>query len=105
MGNRYGKRDTDTWVEDSGIVHRLLHDHDADERHQRFVVTIGGGQTLLIAHNLDLAGRVPLGLGDRVTFRGIYEYNDSGGLVHWTHRDPLGAAPGGYVRYRKRTYD
>jgi len=102
--DRYGKRDTGTWIQDSGIVLRLLHDERGDERHQRFIVRTGGGQTLLISHNLDVAARVPLGLGDRVEFRGVFEHNDLGGLVHWTHRDPLGSGEDGFVRFRRQTY-
>lgn len=100
----YGKEDTGTWIEESGIVRRLLSDDNDDSRHQRFVLDLRNGQTVLIAHNIDLADRIPLGLGDRIRFRGMYEWNDLGGLVHWTHRDPLGIEDGGYVKYRTRVY-
>ena len=100
----YDKGDTGTWIEDTGFLVRLLSDDDDGSRHQRFVLRLKGGQTLLIAHNTDLAPRIPLGLGDRVRFRGMYEWNDLGGLVHWTHHDPHGVEDGGFVRYRRRTY-
>jgi len=61
-------------------------------------------ETVLIAHNIDLARRVPVGLGDRVFFRGMYEWNELGGLVHWTHDDPQGVEDGGWIRYRRKTY-
>ena len=83
---------------------RLIADDNEGSRHQRFILRLGGGQTLLIAHNIDLAKRVPVGVGDRVRFRGVYEWNDVGGLVHWTHEDPLGVEDGGWVRYRRRIY-
>ena len=101
----YGKRDTGSWIEDTGFVRKLIRDDNDGARHQRFVVEIAGRQTLLIAHNIDLAKRVPVGLGDRVRFRGLYEWNELGGLVHWTHRDPHGIETGGYVQYRSRQYD
>lgn len=104
MNRAYGKRDTGRWIEDTGFVKRLLSDDNDDSRHQRFILELRGRQTLLIAHNIDLASRVPLGLGDRVTFRGMYEWNELGGLVHWTHHDPHGVEDGGHVRYRARTY-
>jgi hypothetical protein len=100
----YGVADTGTWIETSGVVRRLLRDDNDGARHQRFVLDLRNGQTVLLAHNLDLAPRIPLGLGDRVRFRGVYEWNDLGGLVHWTHHDPLGVEEGGYVRYRQRDY-
>jgi Protein of unknown function (DUF3465) len=100
----YGVTDTGTWIEGTGVVRRLLHDDNDGARHQRVVLDLRNGQTVLLAHNLDLAERVPLGLGDRVQFRGVYEWNDLGGLVHWTHHDPLGIEEGGWVRYRRRDY-
>jgi len=104
MNRPYGKGDTGSWIEGTGFVRRLLTDDDDGSRHQRFVLQMRNGRTLLIAHNIDLAERVPVGLGDRVQFRGMYEWNDLGGLVHWTHHDPQGIEDGGYVRYRTRLY-
>jgi hypothetical protein len=68
------------------------------------VLRVGGGQTLLIAHNTEVAGRVPLSLGDRARFRGSYEWNDLGGMVHWTHRDPMGHTDGGWIEFRNKRY-
>ena len=85
-------------------MRRLLSDDDDGSGHQRFVIDVGQRQTLLIAHNLELAERVPVGMGDRVFVRGLYEWNDLGGLIHWTHNDPLEAEDGGWIRYRRKTY-
>ena len=104
MSPTYNKGDTGAWIEDTGFVARLLSDDSDGSPHQRFILQLRNGQTLLIAHNIDLAERVPLGLGDRVRFRGMYEWNDLGGLVHWTHHDPHGIEDGGYVKYRRKTY-
>jgi len=100
----YGKATDGQWIEERGQVRRLLNDAPHDERHQRFVVRIAGGQTLLVAHNLEIAERVPLGLGDRIRFRGLYAFNHEGGVVHFTHRDPHGQEAGGWVEYRKTRY-
>ncbi|MDH3613551.1 MAG: DUF3465 domain-containing protein [Gammaproteobacteria bacterium] len=104
MDERYEKSDTGRWIEDKGFVKRLLSDDNDDSRHQRFILRLGSRQSLLIAHNIDLAQRVPLGLGDRLRFRGMYEWNELGGLVHWTHHDPHGVEDGGWIRYRRKTY-
>jgi hypothetical protein len=98
------KRDTGSWIEVTGFVTRLLSNDNDGSRHQRFIIDIGKRITLLVAHNIDLAERVPVGMGDRVHIRGMYEWNDLGGLVHWTHDDPQGIEEGGYVRYRRRIY-
>ena len=104
MRSAYVKADTGRWIEDSGLVLRLLPDDDDESQHQRFVLRLSNGQTLLIAHNIAIAERIPLSLGDRVHFRGLYEWNDLGGLVHWTHRDPMGVDDSGWVRYRRKVY-
>ncbi|MDA1063155.1 MAG: DUF3465 domain-containing protein [Proteobacteria bacterium] len=104
MNSGYQKSDTGRWIEDSGFVRRLLSDDNEGSRHQRFILQLKDREKLLIAHNIDLAERVPIGIGDRVRFRGMYEWNELGGLVHWTHHDPLGAEDGGWISYRRKTY-
>ena len=104
MNRAFTKRDEGEWIEVTGFVRRLLSDDNDGSRHQRFIIDIGSSWTLLIAHNIDLATRVPLGMGDRVRVKGMYEWNDLGGLVHWTHHDPQGIEEGGWVRYRRKRY-
>ena len=98
-------RDDGRWIEISGLVRRLLHDDNDDSRHQRFIIDTGGGNSLLVSNNIDIARRVPVGIGDRVQLRGMYEWNDLGGLVHWTHHDPHGVEDGGYVQLRSDRYE
>ena len=98
------QEDDDTWIEGSGVVTRLLHDDRDGSRHQRFIVDLRNGQTLLVVHNMDIASRIPLGIGDRVKFRGLYEWNNLGGVVHWPHHDPHGEETGGYICFRDKTY-
>jgi len=105
VSDLYKKSDDGSWIEVTGFVRRLLSDDNDGSRHQRFIIEISGRHTLLIAHNIDLAERVPLGMGDRVRVRGMYGWNELGGLVHWTHRDPHGVEDGGYVRYRTRMFE
>ncbi len=105
MNRPFRKSDTGSWIEVTGFVRRLLSDDDDEgPRHQRFVIDIGGGHTLLVVHNIDVAQRVPLGMGDRVRLRGLYEWNDLGGLLHWTHHDPMEDGEGGWILYRRREY-
>ena len=61
----YQKKDTGQWIEDSGFARRLLSDDNDGSRHQRIILQLKNRDTLLIAHNIDLAKRVPLGMGDR----------------------------------------
>lgn len=97
-------RRSDVVVEVGGIVQRTLSDDTEGSRHQRFIVRLPTGRTLLVAHNIDLADRVPLTTGDAVRLRGEYEWNDQGGVVHWTHHDPRGERPGGWIEHEGRRY-
>jgi hypothetical protein len=92
-------------VEGEGVVSRVLPDDDNGSRHQRFIVELASGQTLLIAHNIDLAPRV-IGLreGDTVSFSGQYEWNPKGGVVHWTHRDPSNRHAPGWLKHNGEIY-
>jgi len=85
-------------VEGSGRVAKLLADDRQGSRHQRFLLRVDGGPTILVAHNIDLAERVtPLHAGDVVRFRGEYVWNAKGGILHWTHADPEGRREGGWI--------
>ena len=84
---------------------RLLPDDNKGSRHQRFVVALASGQTVLVAHNIDIAPRIgSLRQGDRVQFSGEYEWNDKGGVIHWTHRDPAGSHADGWLKHKGQTY-
>lgn len=101
----FAERISGRMVEGDGVVTRLLGDDLRGSRHQRFLVRLDSGHVLLISHNIDLAPRVDsLRPGDRVEFRGEYEWNDKGGVVHWTHHDPDGGRRGGWIRHGGRTY-
>jgi len=92
-------------VEGSGTVVRVLADDTRGRRHQRFILRIASGQTLLVAHNIDLSPRIDrLRAGDTVLFYGEYEWNAKGGVVHWTHRDPSGRHPDGWLKHEGRVY-
>ncbi len=100
----FAARQSDVFLETDGRVERTLADDRDGVPHQRFIIRVPGDLTVLVSHNLDLATRVPLGLGDSVTVRGEYVWNDLGGLIHWTHHDPAGRRPGGWIRLDGRTY-
>lgn len=100
----YAQQRSDVIVEVTGKVDRVLRDDLKGRRHQRFIVALPSGHTVLIAHNIELAARVPLRVGDTVTIHGEYEWSDKGGVIHWTHHDPRGVRPGGWIRHDKKLY-
>jgi len=92
------------WVESGGKIVHLLPDDRRPPRHQLCLVELTSGLTLKISHNVDLAPKLPWHKGDRLDFRGRYEWNEKGGVVHWTHADPGGRHAGGWLRLAGKTY-
>jgi hypothetical protein len=104
LARALAERRSDVWVEGRGEVVRLLPDDRHGNPHQRFLLRVPEGATLLVAHNLELAPRLPLQPGDELEFRGEYEWNEKGGVLHWTHDDPRGRHEGGWLRLRGELY-
>ena len=101
----YENHQSDVQVKGSGTVVRILNDDNKGSRHQTFILKLSSGQTILIAHNIDLAPRInSISKGDQVQFYGEYEWNKKGGVVHWTHHDPKGHHTGGWLKHNGSTY-
>lgn len=105
LGRAFASGASNIQVEGEGTVVRVLPDDLNAPRHQRFVVQLSSGQTLLITHNIDIAPRIDrLAAGDSVRFNGEYVWNAKGGIIHWTHHDPLGRHAGGWLILNGKTY-
>ena len=103
--DRIGSEASNTQVQGTGVVSRILSDDNDGSRHQRFILRLQSGQTLLVAHNIDLAPRInDLKEGDTVEYSGEYEWNPKGGVVHWTHRDPAGQHVTGWLKHDGRVF-
>ena len=101
----FKQQKNDVFVTGKGVVKKVLADDNDGSRHQRFILELPNGQTLLFAHNIDLAERLPnLQVGDEVSFAGDYVYNNKGGTIHWTHKDPHGQHKDGYLMYQGKIY-
>ena len=100
----FAQRRSGLQVLGEGRVVKLLPDDNDGSRHQRFLIELPGGPTLLVAHNIDLAPRLDaLQQGDTVAFHGVYEWNAKGGVIHWTHHDPRGQHPAGWLKHQGQT--
>ena len=105
LSNAFNERISGVQAEGEGTVIKVLSDDNEGSRHQRFILKLHSGQTLLVAHNIDLAPRLStLREGDVVTFNGEYEWNSKGGVIHWTHLDPNGYHEAGWLKHNGQIY-
>ena len=101
----FNNRRSDEIVEIEARVARLLPDDNEGSRHQKFIVELESGHTVLVSHNIDLAPRIDaLRRGDRVRIKGEYEWTERGGVIHWTHRDPSGRHVAGWIEHQGRRH-
>jgi hypothetical protein len=103
------ERRSDVIVTAAGRVVKILRDDlddtDGSGMHQQFLVDVDGTDfTVKISHNLKF-GRAPVQEGDRVRFKGEYEWNDRGDCVHWTHHDPKGWHEDGWLEHEGKRYE
>lgn len=90
----------------SGKIIKILNDDLKGSRHQKFIIQLSNGHTLLIAHNIDIAQRVTgIKIGTKVIIHGEYEWNNKGGVIHWTHRDINGFHENGWIKVGEEKYD
>jgi hypothetical protein len=101
----FARRQSDVMVSSTATVKKLLADDDVGVRHQKLLLRLPSGHSLLLAHNIDLAPRVPVRVGEQIEFRGEYEYSEQGGVIHWTHHDPAGRHADGWIEFRGKRFD
>ena len=106
ISSAYETRTSNIQVSNNGVVVKVLPDDNIGSRHQKFILKLPSGQTVLIAHNIDLAPRInAINTGDSIEFHGEYEWNSKGGVVHWTHKDPAGRHEGGWLKHNGVQYE
>ncbi len=86
-----------------GQIRKILSDDNKGSRHQKFIITVNG-KSVLIASNMDLVKKIPIDVGDEIVIKGEYIWNEKGGVIHWTHRDPRHQHPDGFIYYKGKLY-
>lgn len=102
--NAQNSHSRDVPVTITAVVKKLLPDDTRGNPHQRFLLGLSNGTTVLVAHNISLAPYVPLREGDYVTISGEYIWNEKGGVLHYTHHTTNRKHRGGYIEYNRQTY-
>ncbi len=96
---------SDVQIQGKGRVKKVLRDDTKGLQHQKFILQTSLEHTVLVAHNIDVASRLPgLKEGDMVEFYGEYEWTAQGGVIHWTHKDSSGRHVNGWLKYNGKTY-
>ena len=91
---------------DATVVQVLPDRVSASGTHEQFIIRLTSGDlTLLVEHNLSIAQRAPVAVGDHVIVHGEYIWNGQGGLIHFTHHDPEGRHEGGFIQDSGVRYD
>ena len=83
---------------------RFFYGRFTHAEHEAFDVQSAAGPVEVV-DNVNIAQPVPVRRGDSVEIAGEMVH-DPGRLpvVHWTHHDPSGKRPGGFIRYEGRIY-
>lgn len=103
----YHNHQSNVEVTADGTVVRVLPDRTSSTGiHEQFIIKLSAGDIAVeVEHNISIAARVPVALGDHVIVHGEYIWNAQGGLIHFTHHDPKGTHEGGYIQDNGTTYD
>ncbi len=76
--------------------------------HERFILLIsqpGQRVPVFVADNISIASAAPIRRGDDVIVKGELAFNDSGPVIHWTHRDPRFRHAPGFISVGGKIYE
>lgn len=91
-------------VELTARVCRMLPTDNEGLRHQKFLIRLTNGTTVLVANDLTMGQMVPCHPGDILDLKGEYIWTKRGGVLHWTHHSDTSEHPGGWIRLGSQTY-
>jgi hypothetical protein len=85
-------------------VKKILPEDKQGLPHQRFLIELSNGSTILIAHDLKYAPSLPIKPLDVVRIHGEYIWNQLGGLIHWTHHSDTAKHESGWIDFNGLRY-
>lgn len=85
-------------------IKKLLREEDYREPHQRFLLILSNGTTVLVANDLKYGTFAPVQEGNVVRIHGEYIWNEKGGVLHWTHKSDEPNHESGYIDFNGMRY-
>jgi hypothetical protein len=83
---------------------RFFHGSRSRYEHEAFDVRTSAGPAEVV-DNVSIAPSIPVRVGDRVEVRGEMVHDPGREpIVHFTHRDPQGTHPDGFIRLHDKLY-
>jgi hypothetical protein len=82
----------------------MLREEDYREPHQRFLLMLSNGTTVLVANDLQYGTYAPVQEGNVVRIHGEYIWNERGGVLHWTHKSDEPRHESGYIDFNGMRY-
>jgi hypothetical protein len=98
--NSYGH--VEVYVPDAHVLHVLGERSGRSGEHEGFIIGVSQ-RTFKVEDNTDITGPIPLHRGDIVSLLGQLECDDD--VIHWTHHDPRGRHPSGYIKVNGAVYE
>lgn len=93
---------TEIYIPDATVVRVLGERAGRTGEHEGFIIR-ASANTFKVEDNVDITGPIPLRSGEVVSLLGQLECNDL--VIHWTHHDPRGRHPSGYVKVHGTLYE
>ncbi|CAN5587272.1 hypothetical protein BH11CYA1_BH11CYA1_24920 [soil metagenome] len=85
-------------------IEKLLREEDYREPHQRFLLALSNGTSVLVANDLEYGTFAPVQAGNIVRIKGEYIWNERGGVLHWTHKSDEPRHESGYIDFNGMRY-
>lgn len=85
-------------------IKKMLREEDYREPHQRFLLMLSNGTTVLVANDLQYGTYAPVQEGNVVRIHGEYIWNERGGVLHWTHKSDEPRHESGYIDFNGMRY-
>lgn len=98
----------EVYIPDATVVRVLGERNGRSGEHEGFLITAPDGdqgiaRAYKVEDNVNITGPIPLKRGDVVSLLGQFECDDD--VIHWTHHDPRGRHPSGYIKVNGRLYE